>query len=491
MNSPRNSNRDSTGSTSNNDRFERVIGYEKTNKKGAGEKVANSLAGLCMGPILILGACLLLWHNEQWAVKTYKSLNEALDVHIEIAATKNSRDVEAYHNQLVHVTDMLQVEDPLVDTDFGVSRKAVSLTRHTEIYQWVEKITKNKVKVDKDTTEIREVVTYTKDWVPQPLYSSDFRQPDGHENVGHLSYNDATLQQPIQQVTLGGVYTLDHALRKQLSNFQDVLATEIQKLPEGAIRDHRHIYMPYDSNDTGGQQQIDNPIEEQTVRIDGETKTLYIVKATGESFSSKERALAAAPDQPAPSARTNHRPSPATNPQIGDVRIHFSEVPCSYVSVMAKLTPNNMLAVWPSQQGVDYNVAILSQGHVSPQHMIASAQSANTAKTWALRLFGWLLNFIAFSMITSIVSTVADISLNWIPFLGPMTLSLINLGLNIANAVLASSLSLIVTSIAWIFYRPLLGGSLLVGSLGLFYTTSQMGSAKGPSPRSAKEGKET
>ena len=173
--------------------------------------------------------------------------------------------------------------------------------------------------------------------------------------------------------------------------------------------------------------------------------------------------------------------------EIGDVKITFSEVPCTTVSVLAKLSESgDGLVPWHSKQGSGYEVAQLTYGTQSAAEMIQDAQQNNSIKTWMLRFIGWLLNFIGFNMITSIVSTTASITLNWIPFLGPMASSIINLGVGVANFILANCTTLIVASISWVFYRPVLGVSLLVGSIGLFFTASQAGRAKG-SPSGMKE----
>jgi hypothetical protein len=213
-------------------------------------------------------------------------------------------------------------------------------------------------------------------------------------------------------------------------------------------------------------------VEEKVVKIDGEEKLMYIVKATGDSYSSMERATKAA-KAVVPSQQRQLFNS-GGEAVIGDVRITFTEVPCTFVSVLAKLS-GKILTKWPSKQGSGYDVAILSQGSVSAEDMISSEQASNTVKTWLFRGFGWMLNFIGFSMITSIISTTADITLNWIPFLGPMASSIINLGLTVANLILANCVTLIVGSIAWVLYRPLIGISMLAGSIGLFYTAAQAG----------------
>ena len=57
------------------------VSYKRTQEPTAAGKVGNSLVGLCMGPVVVFLGCALLWYNEGVAIKTHRSLNEALDAH--------------------------------------------------------------------------------------------------------------------------------------------------------------------------------------------------------------------------------------------------------------------------------------------------------------------------------------------------------------------------------------------------------------------------
>jgi len=69
---------------------------------------------------------------------------------------------------------------------------------------------------------------------------------------------------------------------------------------------------------------------------------------------------------------------------------------------------------------------------------------------------------------------------------GGLATSLINLGVFIANFVLATATATITAAIAWIYYRPVLGCTLLAGALGLLYLANKAGEKKGPSGRNIK-----
>ena len=510
------------------DTFVHTVGYERP--PTAAQKVGNSLQGLLLGPIIIFFGCLLLWYNEEWAVKTHRSLNEALNVYVSLPSAKQF--TPEHQGRLVHLTHMASVEGRSVeDPFFGVSRpNAVSLQRQVEIYQWVEDIQKKKIKRG-ETTEIQEVVNYYKKWVSTPIDSQNFRHPKGHENCcGTLPMPSESFR--ADQVKLG-LYTLSYALTKQMNRSYSVPSSEVKKLPNGAVSAGSAIYLPRGgatgqaalppaSGEDGIEEQrtvldgvekflyivkatghsyssrekaleaakseaMASAIEEKVTRVDGEVRTLYVLKATGDSYSTREKALAAAQDMAPVRSQSGRQIMERQEDEIGDVKVTFSEVPCTTVSVLAQLSESgDGLVPWRSKQGSGYEVAQLAYGVQSAADMIQNAQQMNSVKTWFLRFFGWLMNFIGFHMVTSIISTTADITLNWIPLLGPMATSIINLGVNVANFILANCISLIVASIAWVFYRPVLGMSLLAGSIGLFFTASRAGRGKGSSPISMK-----
>jgi len=231
-------------------------------------------------------------------------------------------------------------------------------------------------------------------------------------------------------------------------------------------------------------------VEKKIITLDGEDSIVYIVKSTGDQYSTREKALTAAakaPPLPPPKQKQQQKhPHPAGNDngtQIGDVRIRFSEVACYTVSILGQLQ-GKFLSSWPSPEGAGYDVNILTRGQVSAAGMVETWQTNNWYMTWGKRFAGWLLAFLGFGMVTSIISTAADVSLGWIPFLGPMTVSIISLGVTIANFTLACTTSFLVAGLSWVVYRPFWGSVMLAGSVGIFYFVAQSGEKQGGAARS-------
>ena len=78
--------------------------------------------------------------------------------------------------------------------------------------------------------------------------------------------------------------------------------------------------------------------------------------------------------------------------------------------------------------------------------------------TWILRVVGFLLIALGFYLVFRPLATLSDV----IPFIG----SLVGAGLGLFAILISFAISAITISIAWLFYRPLIGALLLLCGLG-------------------------
>jgi hypothetical protein len=103
--------------------------------------------------------------------------------------------------------------------------------------------------------------------------------------------------------------------------------------------------------------------------------------------------------------------------------------------------------------------------------MFRSAEAANETLTWILRGVGWLLMTLGvFLVLRPFVMLV-----NFVPFAG----SLVSFGAFVLAATASAALSLVTIAVAWLAYRPLLGGVILVGGIaGASLTISMMRRAR-------------
>ncbi|MBU3666112.1 MAG: hypothetical protein FGM15_09605 [Chthoniobacterales bacterium] len=140
-----------------------------------------------------------------------------------------------------------------------------------------------------------------------------------------------------------------------------------------------------------------------------------------------------------------------SKPQVGDVRIKFSLVEPGPVSIVAAQSGDSFADYRAEAGGA---IAMIVPGKVPAQQMFENALSENTVLTWILRLAGFILIWIGFSLIFAPLSVLADI----VPLFG----NLVGAATGLIAFLLALAVALTVTAIAWLFFRPLLGIALLV-----------------------------
>lgn len=151
-------------------------------------------------------------------------------------------------------------------------------------------------------------------------------------------------------------------------------------------------------------------------------------------------------------------------PRVGDVRVQFSYAGLSgkpgsglgdpmKVSIVAR-QQGGRLSHYHTRSGD--SLELLYPGEMSAEEIFEAEQSANTALTWVLRGVGWVLMFLGFQMMTSIVVVL----ISWLP----VVRELVGLGLTLLCLCLATSLSLVTIAIGWIAHRPILGMTLLAAA---------------------------
>ena len=139
------------------------------------------------------------------------------------------------------------------------------------------------------------------------------------------------------------------------------------------------------------------------------------------------------------------------SPAIGDTRIAFKVVRPATVSIVARQIQNTFEAYQAKAGG---SVLLLTYGTVGPDAMFKTAEKANKTLTWIFRAAGFLLMSIGLFLIFNPLAVVADV----VPIFG----SLLRAGVAGFVGLVASALSLVTISVAWLTYRPLLGIALLV-----------------------------
>lgn len=143
------------------------------------------------------------------------------------------------------------------------------------------------------------------------------------------------------------------------------------------------------------------------------------------------------------------------SPKLGDARVKFESVPAGDASVLAQQVKDTFQAY---ETAYGTTIARIVSGIQTKQAMFSAARSENSFMTWLIRLGGFLLMFIGAAMLLGPLGVLADV----IPFIG----NLVGAGTTFVAFLLAGIGSCVTIALAWVWYRPVLGISLLLIAAG-------------------------
>ena len=153
---------------------------------------------------------------------------------------------------------------------------------------------------------------------------------------------------------------------------------------------------------------------------------------------------------------------------VGDIKIDFQKIDPHNVSLLSKQAGNSFIA-WTSSNG--RTIEDLRAGIITGDQMFEKLQSENTMMTWIIRAAGFIFMAIGFMLVFKPLQVMADV----LPFMG----SIVGAGLFLIAALIAGVISFFTIAIAWVFYRPILGISLLaIAVVLLFLLISKMRKGK-------------
>jgi hypothetical protein len=141
-------------------------------------------------------------------------------------------------------------------------------------------------------------------------------------------------------------------------------------------------------------------------------------------------------------------------PQVGDIRMRYTQVPLTEISIIAQQAGNALI---PYMTKAGKTIDLLSQGRVEAAAMFESAQSSNVLFTWVFRFLGTFLVVWGFKTIFAPIGILASV-------LPPLAF-VVRIGTGLAAWLLGLPLSLIVIAIGWLYYRPIIGITLLAAAI--------------------------
>lgn len=368
-------------------------------------RLGNSFKGIGGGLLLFLIAFPLLFWNEGRAVKRAKALETGAGAVVSVQADKVD---PANEGKLVHVTAKADTKDVLTDPLFKISSTAIRLERRVEMYQWKQNESSKTEKQLGGGTKKTTVYTYEKVWSDKPVNSAYFKET-GHENPG-FPFESEKLR--ANHVTLGD-FLLNDSLVDRLGDSRKLPVPADYKLPAA---------------------------------LSGKSDAAYVHVSRKSSAPSQ-----VSQEQPADNAGD----AALTEPAIGDLRISWYAVVPHEVSIVARQTGKTFSAYPVGSE----SILLIADSVQSAEAMFQSAQSANSAMTWFLRIAGLVMMYVGLSCVLRPLSVLMDV----IPFLG----DLIGAGISLISFLIALPCTLVTIAVAWIYYRPLLGIGLLVVAAAL------------------------
>ena len=136
--------------------------------------------------------------------------------------------------------------------------------------------------------------------------------------------------------------------------------------------------------------------------------------------------------------------------RIGDMRVTFRVVYPHEISLIAKQHGDTFVA-YTAKNGK--KLSYLEEGVKDAAEMFETARTNNKITTWLVRIAGFLLMFFGLSMVFKPLSVLADV----LPILG----DIVEMGMGLVAGLIAIICTLVTIAIAWLFYRPIIGGILL------------------------------
>ena len=434
------------------------MAYQEVTTTGYGTRVGNSFKAIGSGFLMFILGTALLWWNEGRAVKTEKMLDEAGKAYVEME-NPNKKDA-TLEGELICGSAVATTEDSLSDAQFGIGAKAIALRRSVEYYQWVEHSqTKREDKLGgKEVTTT--TYTYSKQWVSSPVQSSEFHDP-AYQNKNTILTSIDDAEQYAENVSFGA-YKLPETLIHRISSreamdlaiAEDLLkqfdqntqaayerfygvqksiqqaSQPVQQPAQAAIPDSIRALLP-DSVKAklDSLQAVNDSINKQMANAENKKDLAYVHQAGNVLYFGR-----------VPGA-----------PEVGDVRVTFEKVLPAKVTVMA-VVDGDTFKPYKAKNGKRFQTLVM--GQKSGDEIIDAEKEANNMILWALRIIGIMIVIGGLKGIFGFLETILKV----VPFVA----NIFGWGVGIVCTVIGIVWSLIVIALAWLFYRPLLGISLLV-----------------------------
>ena len=421
------------------------MAYQEQRTTGYGTRVGNSFKAIGTGFILFCIGTALLWWNEGRTVKTEKMLEEVGGSYVEME-NPNKKDA-SLDGELICGTALATTEDSLSDNQFGVGAKAIALHRRVEYYQWVE----DSKESSEDKLGGKEVTTttytYSKKWVSQPIESSEFKDP-AYQNKNTVLTTVEESEQYAENVKFGA-YQLNETLIHQISSREGLDLNINEDLLKELDKNAQVAYERFYGVKKSAKQTVEQ-LAETTVLSDSAKAVADSLKAVNDSII-KNAVNKKDLEYVHLAGNVLYFGRVPGSPEVGDVRVTFEKVVPAKVTVMAVVDGDSFKS-FKAKNGKRFQRLVM--GKKSGDEIIDIEKETNNMLLWVFRIFGVMLVIVGLKGIFGFLETILKV----VPFIA----NIFGWGVGVVCTILGLVWSLIVIAIAWLFYRPILGITLLV-----------------------------
>jgi len=145
-------------------------------------------------------------------------------------------------------------------------------------------------------------------------------------------------------------------------------------------------------------------------------------------------------------------------PVLGDVKISYQIIPTKPISLVAKQFQSTFL---PYVTTNGHKLLLVEPGLKDSAVLFKDERDENQILTWIVRAGAFFFMLVGFCLMLSLLEILADV----IPFLG----DIVGAGSVFIGLCFTLITAPTIAAIAWFFYRPLIGGSILLGGALLFF----------------------
>ncbi len=188
--------------------------FTEVTTKSWGSRLMDSIRGLFLGLILIIGSLILLWWNEGRAIHTENDLKDGSK---NIVHLQSNVPLPENEDKLVHLTGTVNTTDTLNDPDFNIYTNAIALKRNILFYQWQETSEEKTEKELGGSEKTTTTYSYSKNWVSNKINSNNFKKPEGHVNNSAYSYSNSSYE--AENVFIDS-FKLSKEVIDKISNFE-------------------------------------------------------------------------------------------------------------------------------------------------------------------------------------------------------------------------------------------------------------------------------